>query len=157
MAEKTLKNSSLIPSSSDTHNYRLQRSSRQCFTRICDSVHGGGGGSGRYPRGRHPPGQTPPRDRHPPPADGHCSGWYASYWNAFLLLQAKISQNWCIASSFWRGRGVTPTDTRPKKWTEMLLNILFIKATTIQTMGNKHSNIFRKRNYFSKRLVKRGK
>ena len=20
--------------------------------------------------------------------DGHCSGWYASYWNAFLLMYA---------------------------------------------------------------------
>ena len=29
--------------------------------------------------GRHPPGQTPP------PPDGHCSGRYASYWNAFLF------------------------------------------------------------------------
>ena len=32
----------------------------------------------------HPTGQTP-LGRHPPPADGHCSGRYASYWNAFLL------------------------------------------------------------------------
>ena len=32
-----------------------------------------------------PPGQTPPPGRHhPPPADGHCCGRYASYWNAFL-------------------------------------------------------------------------
>ena len=29
--------------------------------------------------GRHPPGQTLP------PSDSHCSGRYASYWNAFLL------------------------------------------------------------------------
>ena len=30
----------------------------------------------------------PPWQRHPnhPRADGHCSGRYASYWNAFLLL-----------------------------------------------------------------------
>ena len=35
-----------------------------------------------------PPGQTPPKGRHPqihPPRDGHCSGRYASYWNAFLF------------------------------------------------------------------------
>ena len=40
------------------------------------------------------PGQTPPPGRHthislgqiPPPPDGHCSKWYASYWNAFLFL-----------------------------------------------------------------------
>ena len=30
------------------------------------------------PPGRHPLG------RHPPPPDGHCSGRYATYWNAFL-------------------------------------------------------------------------
>ena len=28
--------------------------------------------------------QTPP-GRQTPPADGYCSGWYASYWNAFLF------------------------------------------------------------------------
>ena len=44
---------------------------------------------GRHPqtRGRHPPGQTPahnPLGRHPP-ADGYCSGRYASYWNTFLF------------------------------------------------------------------------
>ena len=40
------------------------------------------------PPGRHSPprtdtfpGQTPPPGKHPPP-DGHCSGRYASYWNA---------------------------------------------------------------------------
>ena len=40
------------------------------------------------PLGRHPLRQTPPLGRHPPgrhPSDGHCSGRYASYWNAFLL------------------------------------------------------------------------
>ena len=51
---------------------------------------------GRRPPGRRPPGadtpreQTPPRADTPPPGadtprDGHCCGWYASYWNAFLL------------------------------------------------------------------------
>ena len=43
-------------------------------------------------QGRHPhrPGRHPPR----PPAgrDGHCSGCYASYWNAFLLqLQSPVN------------------------------------------------------------------
>ena len=40
--------------------------------------------------GRHPPpsdGQTPFLGRPPLPADGYCSGWYVSYWNAFLLEQ----------------------------------------------------------------------
>ena len=47
------------------------------------------------PLGRHPPAHTPV-DRHPPAdtpwADtpgGHCSGRYASYWNAFLF-ETKI-------------------------------------------------------------------
>ena len=33
--------------------------------------------------------QTPP-GRHTPPPDGHCSGRYASYWNAFLLPPANV-------------------------------------------------------------------
>ena len=40
----------------------------------------------RVPPRRHPfpAGRQPlPSGRHSP--DGHCSGWYASYWNAFLL------------------------------------------------------------------------
>ena len=46
---------------------------------------------GRHPLGRHPLDRHPP-DRHPLPSacwdtptpGGHCSGRYASYWNAFL-------------------------------------------------------------------------
>ena len=56
---------------------------------------------GRHPLGRHPQADTtlgrhPPRAGTPqadtpradtlPPSDGHCSGRYASYWNAFLLV-----------------------------------------------------------------------
>ena len=38
------------------------------------------------PGSRHPPGkQTPPEQTPPPPRYGHCCGWYASYWNAFLF------------------------------------------------------------------------
>ena len=63
---------------------------------VCDSVQGG---CGRYPPvGRYTPGQTTPLCRHtppgrqppgqtPPPRDGYCSGRYASYWNAFLLIR----------------------------------------------------------------------
>ena len=29
---------------------------------------------------------TPSLGRHPPSRDGHCSGRYASYWNAFFFL-----------------------------------------------------------------------
>ena len=69
---------------------------------------------GRHPLGRQPPpadpawadtlpGQTPPRQtplpsRHslpgqtpPPPRDGHCSGRYASYWNAFLFNTSGLN------------------------------------------------------------------
>ena len=46
------------------------------FTSICDSVHRGM--SARHPLGR----QTPP-----PPADGYCSRWYTSYWNASCFLK----------------------------------------------------------------------
>ena len=42
-----------------------------------------------------PPGQTspwaPPRQTPHPYRDGHCSGRYASYWNAFLFLLYQIS------------------------------------------------------------------
>ena len=41
--------------------------------------------SSRHP---HPQQQTPPppvADSTPP--DGHCSGWYVSYWNAFLFFK----------------------------------------------------------------------
>ena len=45
------------------------------------------------PLGKTPPGQTTPRQtppqadtRPPTPSDGHCSGQYASYWNALLFL-----------------------------------------------------------------------
>ena len=39
------------------------------------------------PPGRHPPRQTPPSQTPPGrPPNGHCSGRYASYWNAFLFV-----------------------------------------------------------------------
>ena len=35
-----------------------------------------------------------------PPCDGYCCGWYAFYWNAFLLLIFWVF--WCIrAKMFW--------------------------------------------------------
>ena len=39
---------------------------------------------GQTPLGRHPSGRQIPTP--PLHGDGHCSGRYASYWNAFLLL-----------------------------------------------------------------------
>ena len=38
--------------------------------------------------GVRPSRQTPPRQT-PPNADGHCSGRYASYWNAFLFVHGN--------------------------------------------------------------------
>ena len=55
-----------------------------------------------------PPRQTPHLGRHTPPrqtptppiSDGHCSGRYASYWNAFLLiLQLKKPLLFNVVSS----------------------------------------------------------
>ena len=68
------------------------------FTSVCQEFFSQGGGvhqpqadpPDRYPPGQTPPGQTPLMGRHspdtPPPADGYCSGRYASYWNALLLI-----------------------------------------------------------------------
>ena len=39
----------------------------------------------------NPPGRQPWADP-PPPSDGHCSRWYASYWNAFLFMKAYFSK-----------------------------------------------------------------
>ena len=66
--------------------YRPQRSCGQgyVFTRVCDSVHGGGGSASVH-AGIPPGKETPPGRRHPPlPTIRSMSGRYASYWNAFL-------------------------------------------------------------------------
>ena len=51
---------------------------------------------GRHPSwaGRHPPEQTSP------PADGCCSGRYASYWNAFLVT-VKNRRKSCLKGNEW--------------------------------------------------------
>ena len=85
----------LEPPLSVSFYYRPQTKLRKdnFFTPVCDSVHRGVYNplgrppSGRHLPGRHPPGQTPiPQADNPPLRDGHCSGRYASYWNAFLFL-----------------------------------------------------------------------
>ena len=60
------------------------------FSQVCvrDSVHKGGGG---VYLGRHPPKADILSQADTPP-DGHCSGRYASYWNAFLLFMMCLSQ-----------------------------------------------------------------
>ena len=52
---------------------------------------------GRHPPGRYPwvdtlPGRHPRADK-PPPRDGHNSGRYAYYWNAFLTSNEKVKRN----------------------------------------------------------------
>ena len=91
-----------------TYYYRPQRSCGQgyVFTRVCDSVHRGGGGSpcpGGWGRENAPgPGRPPsPPDQATPPREADSrirstSGRYASYWNAFLFGQIfpKTARKW---------------------------------------------------------------
>ena len=57
---------------------RIAVAARQCFdTSLWFCSQGGSG--------RHPPADTPPRQTPLPQVDGHCSGRYASDWNAFLF------------------------------------------------------------------------
>ena len=73
--------------------YRPQRScGKVMFLHVSVILFTGRGGSlsGRPPRtettpGQRPPRQRPPPDRDPPPRTV-TSGWYASYWNAFLYF-----------------------------------------------------------------------
>ena len=50
--------------------------------------------------GYTPPGQTPPLGQTPPPADGYCSGRYASYWNAFLYKFSITATKIVLADGF---------------------------------------------------------
>ena len=67
------------------HYYRAQRSSGKVMfsqASVSHSVHRG--------QGRHPREDTPRQTHHQadtphPTSDSHCSGRYASYWNAFLF------------------------------------------------------------------------
>ena len=87
------------------------------FSQACvkNSVHIGGciptctcgSPSGRYPSmqwGRHPQaGRHPPASR-PPTPDGHCSGWYASYWNAFWF-ETYLGHVLDLFGTFWDSFG----------------------------------------------------
>ena len=84
----------------DKYHYRPQRSSgKVMFLHLFVSHSVNGGVSASVHAGIHdfpwadtaPPGSPPPRQTPPPlgrhlSAEGHCSGRYASYWNAFLLF-----------------------------------------------------------------------
>ena len=66
---------------------------RGCLPGACvyPSMHWADTPLGRHSLGRHLPGQTPL-------PGGHCSRWYASYWNAFLLIEA-ITRNQGVLGS----------------------------------------------------------
>ena len=89
------------------------------FIRVCHTVHSGGVWQtpplGRHPTGRHPP----------PPSDDHCSEWYASYWNAFLLivhLIPRMNDSFCV--------GAQCSDLRSQTYS---LNPTFTFGTHIRT------------------------
>ena len=75
------------------YNYRLQQYLRKgyVFTGVCLSTRGRctppwqADTPAYAPTRQTPPGRQTPLGRHHPPADGYCSRWYASYWNAFLF------------------------------------------------------------------------
>ena len=54
---------------------------------------------GRHPLDRHPLGTHPLADTPPPTRDGYCSGWYASYWNAFMCSKRYYSRCWVVTST----------------------------------------------------------
>ena len=56
----------------------------------------GGGSWGVWPT---PKGEVEHALRQMPPPDSYCWGWYASYWNAFLLRNAMVWTSFCASYS----------------------------------------------------------
>ena len=71
--------------------------------------------------GRHPPEQTPHSRQTPPPRDGHCSRWYASYWNAFLF-------DFCLVFEVSRRFSICRYITDKQKWHGLLQLTRFQKC-----------------------------
>ena len=78
------------------------------------------------PRAGIPRADTTQADPPPPPADGYCSGRYASYWNAFLFvaifkLSACIISYWftSLLPAHWQ------TVLEPRRLNGILRSILF--------------------------------
>ena len=77
--------------------YRPQRSCGKAMflhLSVSHSVHRGGVSASVH-AGIHPLAGTPPKAGKPSPGrytphDGHCSGRYASYWNAFLFFGISV-------------------------------------------------------------------
>ena len=64
---------------------------------------------GWYPSmhwGRHPPGQVSQHALGQTPPDGHCSGRYASYWNAFLFIDIRIKMKGFLSMLLFQRPGV---------------------------------------------------
>ena len=125
---------------------------RLCFQRYL-SVHGVRcTPPGRYPLDNHPPPlgrHPPPLGRHPlpwadtppgrhplSPEDGHCSGQYASYWNAFLLPPAnEVCIRGCrptevVCIQGWFGRPPPPRNSKSGRyasyWNAFLFQIIMV-------------------------------
>ena len=75
------------------------------------------------PLGRQPPGQTPPRQTAP---DSHCSGRYASYWNAFLLVSAKWTPDSGVIKKWYGGTVVSIACAHSASWPRLRLCRVFI-------------------------------
>ena len=98
---------------------------RLCFhRRVCHSVHGAGGCVSQ-----HALGQTPS------PPDGHCSGRYASYWNAFLF--GKIFAENCMkmkeigrnGEGTWIRQWIMPLKTQICT-TDRVITLLLLREAT---------------------------
>ena len=97
------------------------------FTPVCDSVHRVGclplGPGACTPPGWHPPQRQNPSPR---PRDGHCSGPYASYWNALFWLYASYWNAWfsliisfiCIEPNLWGNVNYLRPPSHLLHWTE---------------------------------------
>ena len=86
------KRSTMLKSISCSYNFCFVSCGKVMFSSVCQEFCLGCGVPASGSGGVHPPGETPhtlgrhPQGKHPLPRDGHCSGRYASYWNAFLFL-----------------------------------------------------------------------
>ena len=65
----------------------------------------------------HPPGWHPPKRQNPSPRprDGHCSGRYASYWNALFSLIISFI---CIEPNLWGNVNYLRPPSHLLHWTE---------------------------------------
>ena len=82
------------------------------------------------PSWAEPPADTPPS----PTRDGHCSGRYASYWNAFLLNHDLIVSCFVVLSLYWTAYKLK-TSKLPLKghlFSKEKVNLINTKRTCLQ-------------------------